>query len=162
MLEEILRHLNNWFVVPGGVHAGTFTAEGGGIVLPFLQNGQYFRIVGSLFNDGLYLYGGELQLTDETFTGSVWALAIPKALLSTVDEITAWTAKNGDGGAYTSESFGGYSYSKATNSRGVAAGWQDVFAARLAPWKKPAGSWQFAQPNPHMTPPLPHEDNPWR
>lgn len=160
MLEEVLRYLNNWFVVPGGVHTGTFTVENGGIVLPFLQNGQYFRIAGSLFNDGVYQYPAEL--TDETFDGSVWALAVPKALLSTVEGITAWTAKNGDSGPYTSESFGGYSYSKATNSKGMAVGWRDVFAAQLSPWKKPAGSWQYAKPNPHMTPPLPHKDNPWR
>lgn len=158
MLETVLMYLNNWFVV--GRYDDTYTIEDGGITLPFLVNGQYFRIVGSLFNDGVYQYPAELA--DETFDGSVWALAIPKALLSTVEEITAWTAKNGDSGPYTSESFGGYSYSKATNSKGLAVGWRDVFAAQLAPWKKPAGSWQYANPNPHMTPPEPHKDNPWR
>lgn len=158
MLETVLMYLNNWFVV--GRYDDTYTIEDGGIALPFLVDGQYFRIVGSLFNDGVYQYPAEL--TDETFDGSVWALAIPKALLSTVDEITAWQAKNGDSGPYTSESFGGYSYSKATNSKGMAVGWRDVFAAQLAHWKKPAGSWQYANPNPHMTPPEPHKDNPWR
>lgn len=158
MLETVLMYLNNWFVV--GRYDDTYTIEDGGITLPFLVNGQYFRIVGSLFNDGVYQYPAEL--TDETFDGSVWALAIPKALLFTVEEITAWTAKNGDGGPYTSESFGGYSYSKATNSKGLAVGWRDVFAAQLSPWKKPAGSWQYANPNPRMTPPEPHKDNPWR
>lgn len=158
MLETVLMYLNNWFAV--GRYDDTYTIEKGKLTLPFLVNGQYFRIVGSLFNDGVYQYPAEL--TDETFDGSVWALAIPKALLSTVDEITAWMAKNGDGGAYTSESFGGYSYSKATNSKGMAVGWRDAFSAQLAPWKKPAGSWQYANPNPHMTPPEPHKDNPWR
>lgn len=158
MLETVLMYLNNWFVV--GRYDDTYTIEDGGITLPFLVDGQYFRIVGSLFNDGVYQYPADL--TDETFDGSVWALAIPKALLSTVEEITAWTAKNGDSGPYTSESFGGYSYSKATNSKGMAVGWRDVFSAQLAPWKKPAGSWQYANPNPHMTPPEPHKENPWR
>ena len=158
MLETVLMYLNNWFAV--GRYDDTYTIEDGKLTLPFLVNGQYFRIVGSLFNDGVYQYPAELA--DETFTGSVWALALPKALLSTVEEITAWTAKNGDGGPYTSESFGGYSYSKATNSKGLAVGWRDVFSAQLAPWKKPAGSWQYANPNPHMTPPEPHKDNPWR
>lgn len=158
MLETVLMYLNNWFVV--GRYDDTYTIEDGGITLPFLVDGQYFRIVGSLFNDGVYQYPAEL--TDETFDGSVWAMAIPKALLSTVEEITTWTAKNGDSGPYTSESFGGYSYSKATNSKGMAVGWRDVFATQLAPWKKPAGSWQYANPNPHMTPPEPHKDNPWR
>lgn len=159
MLETVLMYLNNWFVV--GRYDDTYTIEDGGITLPFLQTGQYFRVVGSVFNDGLHQYPAT-DLTDETFDGAVWALAIPKALLSTVEEITAWQAKNGDSGPYTSESFGGYSYSKATNSKGLAVGWRDVFAAQLAPWKKPAGSWQYANPNPHMTPPEPHKDNPWR
>ena len=158
MLETVLMYLNNWFAV--GRYDDTYTIEDGKLTLPFLVNGQYFRIVGSLFNDGVYRYPADL--TNETFDGSVWALALPKALLSTVDEITAWQAKNGDSGPYTSESFGGYSYSKATNSKGVAVGWRDVFAAQLAHWKKPAGSWQYANPNPHMTPPEPHKDNPWR
>ena len=159
MLETVLMYLNNWFVV--GRYDDTYTIEDGKLTLPFLQAGQYFRVVGSVFNDGLHQYPAT-DLTDETFDGAVWALAIPKALLSTVEEITAWTAKNGDSGPYTSESFGGYSYSKATNSKGLAVGWRDVFAAQLAPWKKPAGSWQYANPNPHMTPPEPHKDNPWR
>lgn len=158
MLETVLMYLNSWFVVSR--YDDTYTIEDGGITLPFLVDGQYFRIVGSLFNDGVYQYPAEL--TDETFDGSVWAMAIPKALLSTVKEITAWQAKNGDSGPYTSESFGGYSYSKATNSKGMAVGWRDVFAAQLSPWKKPSGSWQYANPNPHMTPPEPHKDNPWR
>lgn len=169
MLETVLMYLNNWFAV--GRYDDTYTIEDGKLTLPFLVNGQYFRILGSLLNDGVYKYangtaldetGTEITLIDETFDGSVWALAIPKGFLSIVEEITAWTAKNGDGGAYTSESFGGYSYSKATNSKGMAVGWRDVFAAQLAPWKKPAGSWQYAEPNPHMTPPVPHEPNPWR
>lgn len=169
MLETVLMYLNNWFAV--GRYDDTYTIEDGKLTLPFLVSGQYFRILGSLLNDGVYKYangtaldetGTEITLIDETFDGSVWALAIPKGFLSMVEEITAWTAKNGDGGAYTSESFGGYSYSKATNSKGMAVGWRDVFAAQLAPWKKPAGSWQYAEPNPHMTPPVPHEPNPWR
>ena len=158
MLETVLMYLNNWFAV--GRYDDTYIIEDGKLTLPFLVNGQYFRIVGSLFNDGVYRYPADL--TNETFDGSVWALALPKSLLSTVDEITAWQAKNGDSGPYTSESFGGYSYSKATNSKGVSVGWRDVFAAQLAPWKKPAGSWQYANPNPHMTPAEPHKDNPWR
>ena len=169
MLETVLMYLNNWFAVDR--YDDTYTIEDGKLTLPFLANGQYFRIVGSLLNDGVYKYadgaaldesGIEITLIDETFDGSVWALAIPKAMLSTVEEITAWTAKNGDGGPYTSESFGGYSYSKATNSKGLAVGWRDVFAAQLSPWKKPAGSWQYANPNPHMTPPVPGDGNPWR
>lgn len=160
MLESVLMYLNNWFVVSR--NEGVYSITGGQISLPFLQFGQYFRIVGSVFNDGVYVYPNVMDLSDETFEGSIWALAIPKQLLSIVDEIAAWKEKNGDGSPYTSESFGGYSYTRATNSKGVAVGWRDVFSDQLAPWKKLVGSWQYANPNPHMTPPEPHRDNPWR
>ena len=67
MLEQVLRHLNNWFLVE--IHEGTFTVENGSIALPFLLTNQYFRICGSVFNDGLHQYPAA-DLTDETFTGT--------------------------------------------------------------------------------------------
>lgn len=138
MLETVLQNLNNWFLVPDGVHAGEFTVQGGQLTLPFLQTGQYFRVVGSVFNDGLHQYP-VADLTDETFTGSVWALAVPKAVIELAEEIDAWQTKNGDPGPFTSESFGGYSYSKATNASGMAVGWQDVFKIRLNDWRRIRG-----------------------
>lgn len=138
ILEEVLQHLNNWFLVPYGIHSGEFTVQDGGITLPFLQAGQYFRVVGSIFNDGVYQYPADC-LTDEVFEGAVWALAVPKTVVSLADEIAAWIEKNGTPGPYTSESFGGYSYSKATNSSGVAVGWQDVFKSRLNAWRRIGG-----------------------
>lgn len=65
MLEQVLRHLNNWFLVE--IHEGTFAVENGSIALPFLHPNQYFRICGSVFNDGLHQYPAA-DLTDETFT----------------------------------------------------------------------------------------------
>ena len=138
MLETVLQNLNNWFLVPDGVHAGEFTVQGGQLTLPFLQTGQYFRVVGSVFNDGLHQYP-VADLTDETFTGSVWALAVPQAVIELAEEIDAWQTKNGDPGPFTSESFGGYSYSKATNASGMAVGWQDVFKSRLNDWRRIRG-----------------------
>lgn len=138
MLETVLQNLNNWFLIPDGVHAGEFTVQGGQLTLPFLQTGQYFRVVGSVFNDGLHQYP-VADLTDETFTGSVWALAVPKAVIELAEEIDAWQTKNGDPGPFTSESFGGYSYSKATNASGMAVGWQDVFKSRLNDWRRIRG-----------------------
>ncbi len=136
MLEQVLRHLNNWFLVE--IHEGTFTVENGSIALPFLQTNQYFRICGSVFNDGLHLYPA-VDLTDEVFIGTVWALAVPKAVIELAGEIEAWQTKNGEPGPFTSESFGGYSYSKATNASGMAVGWQDVFKSRLNDWRRIGG-----------------------
>lgn len=138
MLEQVLMHLNNWFLVPGGIHEGTYTIEDGGITLPFLANGQYFRICGSVFNDGLHQYPAS-DLKAETFDGTVWALAVPQAVIELASEIEAWQKKNGDASVspYQSESFGGYSYSKATDSAsGGAVTWQTAFRSRLNAWRK--------------------------
>ena len=138
MLEQVLMHLNNWFLVPGGIHEGTYTIEDGGIALPFLANGQYFRICGSVFNDGLHQYPAS-DLKAETFEGTVWALAIPQAVIELAAEIEAWQKKNGDASVspYQSESFGGYQYSKATDSAsGGAVTWQTAFRSRLNAWRK--------------------------
>lgn len=134
MLEQILMHIHNWFVVPDGIHPGKYSIKGGSIELPFLVSGQYYRVVGSVLNDGLHKYPAE-GLQDEDFDGAIWALAIPPAVVSLSEEIQAWAEKN-QPSAYTSESFGGYSYSKAAGANGQPAGWQDVFAARLAPYRK--------------------------
>lgn len=139
MLEEVLNHLHNWFQLE--ISPGTYTIEEGGIALPCLLPGQYFRIVGSVFNDGLHQYGPAMELLqDETFTGAVWALAIPKPVVDLADEIAAWQAKYKDTveSPYTSESFGGYSYSKASGAgdSGGSGGWQAAFRARLNPYRK--------------------------
>lgn len=118
MLEQILMEIYNWFRVRddvNGIHPGTYTIENGGIALPFLRDGQYFRIMGSVFNDGLHRYGPDMEaLIDETFDGTIWALAIPKSVVDAADEAEAWMEKNGAvvGGVYSSESFGGYTYTK--------------------------------------------------
>ena len=138
MLGQVLMNIRDWFPVKGGVCSGTFTIKDGGITLPFLADGQYFRICGSVFNDGLHQYN-VLDLVDETFTGTIWALAIPKSVIELADEIQKWQKKNGDASVspYQSESFGGYQYSKATDSAsGGAVTWQTAFRSRLNAWRK--------------------------
>ena len=136
MLEQVLRHLNNWFLVE--IHGGAFTVENGSITLPFLQTNQYFRICGSVFNDGLHQYPAS-DLVSEEFSGTVWALAIPQDVIDLALEIEAWQKKNGDASVspYQSESFGGYQYSKATDSAsGGAVTWQSAFRSRMNAWRK--------------------------
>lgn len=138
MLEQILMHLKNWFLVPGGIHEDTYTIKDGGITLPFLQNGQYFRICGSVFNDGLHQYPAD-DLKTETFNGVIWVLAIPQDVIDLAAEIGAWEKKNGSAsiGPYQSESFGGYSYTKATDAQtGGSVTWQSAFRSRLNHWRK--------------------------
>lgn len=139
MLEQVLSEIHNWFQVD--IRHGTYTIQDGGIALPFLRDGQYFRIVGSVFNDGLHQYGPAMELLqDETFTGAVWALAVPKAVVELAREISAWQKKYGAviESPYTSENFGGYSYSKASGA-GDSTGsgsWQAAFRAQLNPYRK--------------------------
>ena len=140
MLEESMRECRNWFKVPDGAYSGTFTIKDGSIALPFLAVGQYFRIIGSVFNDGVYQYGAD-SLTDETFNGVVWALSVPAAFVSLADDVEAWRNKyeNAANSPFQSESFAGYSYTKSSasgNSGGSVTGWQSVFAARLNKWRK--------------------------
>lgn len=138
MLTELCGVLRNWFETDR--ISGTYTVENGSITLPFLQNGQFFRVVGSVFNDGVHQYP-DYAMADETFDGSIWPMSVPPALLCLGEEIKAWQEKNGDIAAspYTSESFGGYSYSKTTSGSATSAGmvtWQSVFKSRLNQWRK--------------------------
>ena len=132
MLDELLTHLNNFFTPHGGIHDGEYTITDGSIELPFLVDGQYFRITGSTLNDGVYQYPTH-GLSDETFSGAVWAMAVPPAVIALSAEIEAWQTKYGDSvsGPMASESFGGYSYTKSTSSS-----WQDAFRSRLNKWRK--------------------------
>lgn len=140
-LSDFCKTVNNYF--EKSVHYGTYTISGGKIVkdVDFLQSGQYYRIVNSVFNDGIYKYGEE-TLADETFTGEIWAMAVPPAVIELVDEINQWVDKYGEvaNSPFNSESFGGYSYSKGYpgtgNSGGSGSDWTDIFAKKLNRWRK--------------------------
>ena len=135
MLDEILAEIRNYFVVK--VHSGDFEVIGGKLSpLDFLQNGQYFKIHGSIFNDGVYRYP-ESGLVDETFSGEIWALAVPPTLIALVADIEDYEKKAKENvSPFESESFGGYSYTKATDSNGSPLSWEKVFAKRLNKWRK--------------------------
>lgn len=128
MLEAVLEYLKNWFerdpvTRMRRVYSGRLTASGGalsGVPEGFAVPGQRVRVRGSRLNDGLH----------------DWPCS------DLADEVAAWCAEHGDAqnSPYASESFGGYSYTKATASGSQAGSggstWQSVFAARLAPWRK--------------------------
>lgn len=135
--ERTLASIYNWFDTDRLY--GEFVIEDGELGLNLIA-GQYFRIVGSALNDGLH-QAPAVSLKDERFDGEVWKLSIPKAFESIVDDISNWQEKHPiEKSGYTSESFGGYSYSLPTNSQtGQAAGWQDVFRSALNPYRKLPG-----------------------
>ena len=140
MLTELCMELRNYFCSPEDIQAGTFTVEDGSIEpLSFLQDGQYFRIVGSVFNDGVWQYGATTDLVDETFDGFIWPMKVPKAVVDLSAEIAEWlsTYKDLIGSPYQSESFGGYSYVKAVAGTGkTEQSWQSHFASKLKNWRK--------------------------
>ena len=155
MLETILGDIHNYFPIPHAQRAGTFKIVSGVLDADFLMEGQYYRIVGSVFNDGLHRYGYDGKenadynsddvhpdmraLEDEEFTGVVYPLAIPYPILAIAKEIKKWRENNPETDKI-SESFGGYSYSRAQTTVGgssTTGGWQAVFGSRLNKWRRP-------------------------
>lgn len=131
MLYTICKHIKNFFVIAR--YEGKFSIVDGTLSLPLLD-GQYFLIEGSVLNDGVYQYP-VTDLKDETFSGAICGMAVPKDFIELTEEIKSYNDKNTDG-PYSSESFGGYSYTKATDSSGNVASWKSAFATRLNAWRK--------------------------
>lgn len=145
MLTELCAELKNYFLHnrEGDIHTGTFTIQDGSIEsLPFLQNNQHYRIVGSVFNDGVHKYGDATDpLVDEIFDGAVWAMSVPPTVIALAADIDEWTEKNAAvlASPYTSESYGVYSRTYKTGGGAGASGaftWRDQFASRLNKYRR--------------------------
>lgn len=148
MLSEVCTYLRNWFDKNQSKTFGEIVIENGSLSTDCkLKQNQYFRIIGSTFNDGVYKNDSNLTLTDEVFKGAVWAMSPPPDFINLVAEISAYQAKYGgvDSQAmspYNSENFfGDYSYSKSSGgssdtSKDKSGTWQGAFGARLAMWRK--------------------------
>lgn len=141
MIEQILDYIHNYFEKE--IVYGVFSIKSGRPDVDFIQNNQYFRIVGSVFNDGVYKLSDDMSLIDETFKGEIWAMAVPPAVVALSSEISAWVNKYGESSnsPYQSESFGGYSYTKKSasgnaNDGNDASDWRSVFRSRLNHWRK--------------------------
>ena len=140
VLTRVCAELHNWFA--HDYIKSDFTIADGTIALPDALDGQYIRIVGSALNDGVYKYPC-YGLADETFTGAIGLMRIPLVVLDVVAEIEAVEGAAGSSGGsspYSSESFNGYSYSRAANSDGTPMSAEDAAWAaglrRLRPWWK--------------------------
>ena len=153
-LERVLSHIHNWFerdrisVTGCEVTDGRLPAS----VSSRIPLGAWYRVEGSYLNDGLHLRMDEFPegesegLTDETFDGTVTVLAIPHALLLTVEEISDYVTASSEAmrriaaSPYQSESFGGYSYtlrgSGGDGTGGAGGSWQSKFSSDLNPWRK--------------------------
>ena len=150
MLTQICHHIHNYF--ERSRHEGEYTIAGGTITLDFLTVGQRFRILGSAANDGIYTYHAAgtiwdddnskaVILVNETFTGAIIDMGVPREVIELAGEIAAWVTANAQAlnSPFTSESFGGYSYQKASGGAGGTGGvfsWKDMFRDRLNAYRK--------------------------
>lgn len=152
-LTEICQELRNWFDTYQDKFSGSFVISGGAITGDSefeLKQNQYYRIIGSVFNDGVHKYASGVEgdsLVDEEFKGVVWAMAVPPEVIALADEIDEWIGLYGgvdsiNMSPYNSESFGGYSYSKSGGGSGTGTSggnggtWQAAFTSRLNKWRK--------------------------
>jgi len=139
MIKQVLDYIHNYFVKEE--YVGSFKIENESLVFDKLLDGQYFMINGSVLNDGVYLYPTD-KLIDEEFIGKVSSLAIPRDVLNLSAEIDDWLANNKSAieSPFQSESFGGYSYTKASGASGKSGGsqltWKDVFGSKLNAYRK--------------------------
>ena len=149
ILEQVLNHIHNWFVYDE-LDVDGCAIEGGSLPASVpIPEGAWYRIQGSLFNDGLHQHPAD-DLTDETFDGKVTVCAIPRVLLNVVDEIADYIDAMNEsdaavrGAKFQSESFGGYTYTIKGDSRADSAsggvsgltGWQAAFRTDLNPFRK--------------------------
>ena len=140
MLERVMDFIHNYFVKMK--FKGRFHIENGTLNCKFLKKGQFYKIVGSTFNDAVHIYPS-YDLVDEDFFGEVWAMAVPPTFIALCQEIEDWQTKYGEASMspYTSESFGGYAYTKASGAGSSAEqepseGWQAMFRTQLNHWRK--------------------------
>ena len=154
IMTELCQELKNWFNRDQKTWHGKFVISDGNLTSPDwtldLLDGQFFRIIGSALNDGVHRKGFEEDaLQDESFSGSIWAMAVPPSVIALSEEIEEWQNKYGtvDSAAmspYSSESFGGYSYAKAGRGSGWGGSgssntnptWKSIFSDRLNRWRK--------------------------
>lgn len=140
-MEEILRYLNNYFFRFKAT--GKFEIRGNKIIglKGEYFKGQYLLIEGSLLNDGavevLDCSNNEITIEkpyNEKFEGVIYSLAVPTQLRELKDKIEEFKLKNKNSDK-VSESFEGYSYTKAAVN-GEIATWKDVFKEELRPFRQ--------------------------
>lgn len=134
-VEQVMRSVNHFF--DRACYQGTFTITGGRIALPLdLPDNAWIAISGSMFHDGVHEMHSDhaLPAPDEAFTGKVYILHPPQAFLELCRQIDAYDEKT-PAGALQSESFGNYSYTRASGANGVKT-WQEAFAAQLRPYRR--------------------------
>lgn len=145
LLEEVLDHLNNWFVRDSSVFSNVQIASDG---LPqeigeYVSGKTFYEMRGTYNNDGLHKVDEDELVEEDAERVVVSLLSIPKPLLLIVDEIDEWNKKYGTvaENPFFSEEFSDYKYTiRGYSSYGAASstasGWRLAFANRLNPFRK--------------------------
>lgn len=146
-MEELLNYLNNYFYNYELIGPVVFEDDNSSLTIPNVNKefyvGQYIKIENSKFNDGIFKVidvnsnDNNYTITTDSsdfipgvFTCSILSLAIPRVIIKLKESIEDFKANNKPS-VYTSESFGNYSRSWATNSKGNVVTWKDVFKEDL-------------------------------
>lgn len=144
-LSRICANLRNYFIRVGqDVYTGTYTVSDHNITPPVsLVNGQYFRVVGSALNDGVYQYGNAesmAKLKDETFGGAIWAMRVPQSFLDLVADYDRLNAKVEElalvSAGFASESFDGYSYTLSSGAPAELLQWKSRLDSELNQYRR--------------------------
>lgn len=149
-LTDLCAELNNYFCDEDeDAVRGKFEISSGTISPAVsLLTDQYYRISGSVFNDGVHINDGTSLKDEPEFCGTVFKMRIPLQVIRLADEIAAWRDKNesvdsANMSPFQSESFGIYSYSKGSSGQSKNGGagatavrWQNQFAAELNKYRR--------------------------
>lgn len=149
LMTEICSNIRNYFAPTSKrdnlsyIHHGDFTIKDGTISgVDFLLPNQYFRITGSVLNDGVYRNSTDdlKSLENETFCGAVWEMNVPKSFVALCEDIQKFNAKIDklsltDKG-FSSESFDGYSYSLNSNAPAYMLEWERRIRSNLNSYRR--------------------------
>lgn len=133
-VAAVMRHCRNYFEV--GYLDGVFRITGN--ALSEVPGAHWVYISGSLMHDGVweicdgYLTGRSVEgLHDEEFDGRVWLLSPPVDFLEMCKAVREYDEKN-PVGAYRSETFGDYSYTRGTENGST--DWRVIFRTQITPY----------------------------
>lgn len=138
IIDSLCRELRNYFI--RAEFTGTWVIDGGVLLPPAsLSDGQYYCISGSVFNDGVHRWP-DVDLVDETFEGTLWAMAVPRDVIALAEDIASYRAGLDAFAAshkgFQSESFEGYSYTLPSDAPAELRELRDRILAGKRKWRK--------------------------
>ena len=168
-IEALCADTHNYFIE--SMHHGDFTIENGNISLPFLVEGQFFAIVGSKFNDGVYIYLDSYIIRDATWddvlkdnpnwgaiTDEEWGTLRHHELIDETFHGGIWAMRLPTAFLQLAKEIEEYNASDAAKPTGYTSesisghysytkaspedtAWQKVFSSKLKRWRKVAERW---------------------